>query len=123
MKRFGEKRKEPITENDISKLFMAGAFGNYIDPENARTIGMYPELPLDRVEFVGNIAGTGSRMCLISKEERDYAEKIAATAKYHELAADKDFQREYINALYLPHKNLDKYPDTVNLLKRLGRIK
>jgi len=123
MKRLGEERKEAITEDDISKLFMAGAFGNYIDPENARTIGMYPELPLDKVEFVGNIAGTGARLCLISKEEREYAEKIATTAKYHELAADKDFHKEYIDALYLPHRNLDRYPDTVNLLKRLGRIK
>lgn len=123
MKRLGEERNETVTENDISKLFMAGAFGNYIDPENARTIGMYPELPLERVEFVGNIAGTGSRMCLISKEEREYAEKIATTVKYHELAADKDFHKEYMDALYFPHKNLAKYPDTVNLLRRLGRIK
>jgi len=123
MKRLEEERKENVMEDDISRLFMAGAFGNYIDPENARTIGMYPEIPLERVEFVGNIAGTGSRMCLISKEEREYAEKIAATVKYHELAADKDFQREYINALYLPHKDLDRYPDTVDLLRRLGRIK
>ncbi len=123
MKRLGEERKETITEDNISKLFMAGAFGNYIDPENARTIGMYPEVPLDRVEFVGNIAGTGARLCLISKEEREYAEKIATTAKYHELAADKDFHKEYIDALYLPHKNLGRYPDTVDLLKRLGRIK
>ena len=123
MKRLGEERKETVTEDDISKLFMAGAFGNYIDPENARTIGMYPELPYERVEFVGNIAGTGSRMCLISKEEREYAEKIATTVKYHELAADKDFQKEYIDALYFPHKNLDKYPDTADLLRRLGRIR
>jgi uncharacterized 2Fe-2S/4Fe-4S cluster protein (DUF4445 family) len=117
MKRIG------ITEKDISKLYMAGAFGNYIDPENARTIGMYPELPLEKVNFVGNVAGTGSRMCLISKEEREYAEMISKTVKYHELAADKDFQTEYLNAMYFPHKDLSKYPDTVNLLRRLGRIK
>ncbi len=112
-----------VVEKDISKLFMAGAFGNYIDPENARTIGMYPELPLEKVTFVGNIAGTGSRMCLISKEEREFAEKISNTVKYLELAADKDFQTEYINAMYFPHKDLSKYPDTVDLLRRLGRIK
>ena len=123
MKRLGEKRGAPVTEEHISKLFIAGAFGNYIDPENARTIGMYPELSYDRVEFVGNIAGTGSRMCLISKEEREYAEKIARIAKYHELAVDKDFQKEFIDALYFPHKNLDKYPDTADLLRKLGRIK
>ena len=116
MKRMG------ITEKDISKLYMAGAFGNYIDPENARTIGMYPEIPLENVVFVGNIAGTGSRMCLISKEERDYAEKISTTVKYHELAADPDFQTEYLNAMYFPHKDLNRYPDTVELLRRLGRI-
>ena len=123
MKRLGEERKETLAEDDISKLFIAGAFGNYIDPENARTIGMYPELPLERVDFVGNVAGTGSRMCLISKEERECSEKISTTVKYHELAADKDFQKEYIDALYFPHKNLNRYPDTVNLLRRLGRIR
>jgi uncharacterized 2Fe-2S/4Fe-4S cluster protein (DUF4445 family) len=103
-------------------MYMAGAFGNYIDPENARTIGMYPELPLEKVKFIGNIAGTGSRMCLISEEEREYAEKISRTVKYYELAADKDFQTEYINAMYFPHKDLSKYPDTTELLRRLGRI-
>jgi len=117
MKRMG------VTEDDITKLYMAGAFGNYIDPENARTIGMYPEVPLDKVVFVGNTAGTGSRMCLISKEEREYAEDLSTKVKYLELAADPDFQTEYLNALYFPHKNLDKYPDTVELLRRLGRIK
>ena len=117
MKRMG------VTEKDITKLYMAGAFGNYIDPENARTIGMYPEVPLDKVVFVGNTAGTGCRMCLISKEEREYAEELSTKVKYLELAADPDFQTEYLNALYFPHKNLDKYPDTVELLRRLGRIK
>lgn len=115
-------KRMDVTEGDISKLYVAGAFGNYIDPENARTIGMYPELPLERVVFVGNIAGTGSRMCLISREEREHAEKISTAVKYHELAADPDFQAEYINALYLPHKDLSRYPDTVDLLRRLGRF-
>jgi uncharacterized 2Fe-2S/4Fe-4S cluster protein (DUF4445 family) len=117
MKRMG------VTEKDIKKLYLAGAFGNYIDPENARTIGMYPELPLEKVTFVGNTAGTGARMCLVSKEEREEAEKIGKTVKYLELAADEDFQTEYLNAMYFPHKDLSKYPDTVDLLRRLGRIK
>ncbi len=115
MKRMG------INTDEIDKLYLAGAFGNYIDPENARIIGMYPEMHLDKVEFVGNIAGTGSRMCLISKEEREYAEKISKIAEYYELAADKYFQTEYIHAMYFPHKDLERYPDTVDLLRKLGR--
>ncbi len=115
-------RRMGITEKDISRLVVAGAFGNYVDPENARTIGMYPEIPLERIDFVGNLAGTGSRMSLISKDMRDYTEKISRTVKYYELAVDKDFQDEYIKSLYFPHANLNKYPSTVDLLRRLGRV-
>jgi uncharacterized 2Fe-2S/4Fe-4S cluster protein (DUF4445 family) len=110
------------TEKDISDLYVAGAFGNYIDPENARTIGMYPEFSTEHIHFVGNTAGTGSRMCLISKEMREYAEELAAKVKYYELAVEKDFQNEYIKATYLPYIDLNKYPITKDLLIRLGRI-
>ncbi|MEM2466668.1 MAG: ASKHA domain-containing protein [Candidatus Bathyarchaeia archaeon] len=112
-----------ITERDIEKLYIAGAFGNYIDPESARIIGIIPEIPLEKIIFVGNTAGTGARMCLISKEEREYAERISEKVKYVELAAAKDFQNEYIKAMYFPHMDLSKYPETVELLRRLGRIK
>jgi uncharacterized 2Fe-2S/4Fe-4S cluster protein (DUF4445 family) len=111
-----------LTEHDISKLVVAGAFGNYIDPENARTIGMYPDIPLEKVEFVGNLAGTGARMSLISKEMREYTETISKKVKYLELAIDKNFQDEYLNSFYFPHANLNKYPLTVELLRRIGRI-
>lgn len=114
-------RRLGITENDIGILYVAGAFGNYIDPESARTIGMYPELPLEKIKFVGNAAGTGSRVGLISAKMRDYAEKISRTVKYYELAADPEFQDEYVRSLYFPHKDLDRYPLTREFLERLGR--
>lgn len=110
-----------MTEKDVSRLVVAGAFGNYIDPENARIIGMYPEIPLERIEFAGNLAGTGARMALVSKEMREYAEKISRTVKYFELGADENFQNEYIKSLYVPHFNLEKYPRTVELLRRRKR--
>jgi uncharacterized 2Fe-2S/4Fe-4S cluster protein (DUF4445 family) len=111
-----------LTEQDISKLVVAGAFGNYIDPENARTIGMYPDIPLEKVEFVGNLAGTGARMSLISREMREYTETISRNVKYVELAIDKNFQDEYLNSFYFPHANLNKYPLTVELLRKIGRV-
>jgi len=115
MKRMG------VTDEGLSKLVVAGAFGNYIDPENARIIGMYPEIPLERIEFAGNLAGTGARMTLMSAEMREYAEEISSKVKYYELAADKDFQKEYIASLYFPHSDLSKYPETVELLRRFGQ--
>lgn len=112
-----------LTKGDITMLYVAGAFGNYIDPESARTIGMYPEVSLERIKFVGNTAGTGSRMCLISKHMREYAEKISETVRYYELAVDPNFQSEYIKATFLPHQDLSKQPIVARMLRRLGRIK
>jgi uncharacterized 2Fe-2S/4Fe-4S cluster protein (DUF4445 family) len=114
-------RKMDVEEADISRLVIAGAFGNYIDPENARIIGMYPEIPLDHIEFAGNLAGTGARMTLINKEIRKKAENIYTKVKYHELAADKNFQKEYLDSLKFPHSDLTKYPETIDLLRRLGQ--
>jgi uncharacterized 2Fe-2S/4Fe-4S cluster protein (DUF4445 family) len=106
---------------DIDKALLAGAFGSYTDPESARIIGMYPEISLDRVRVVGNAAGTGARMALLSRESRERAERISQRASYYELAADPGFEEEFINSLYLPHKDISQYPQTRDLLERLGR--
>jgi uncharacterized 2Fe-2S/4Fe-4S cluster protein (DUF4445 family) len=112
-----------LTKDNIITLYIAGAFGNYIDLESARTIGLYPEIPLERIKFVGNTAGTGSRMCLVSKDMREYAERISKMVKYYELAADPDFQSEFVKATVIPHSDLNKHPAIAAMLRRLGRIK
>ena len=111
-----------ISKKEITKLYVAGAFGNYIDPESARTIGMYPEFPLEKIQFVGNTAGTGSRMCLLSKEMREYAERISKEAQYYELGVDPNFQSEYIKATFLPHQDHSRQPIVTEMLRKLGRI-
>lgn len=116
-------KKMNLTKDNITTLYVAGAFGNYIDPESARAIGMYPEVPLERIKFVGNTAGTGSRMCLISKDLREYAERISMTARYYELAVDPDFKSEFIKATFFPHQDLSRQPVVTEMLRRLGHIK
>lgn len=94
-----------VQTEDIKKMFIAGAFGTYVDPYSARTIGMYPDIALGRIAFVGNTAGSGARMALVSREMRAESQKIAENLKYVELAADPNFQREFVNSLYIPHKH------------------
>ncbi|MEM1550541.1 MAG: ASKHA domain-containing protein, partial [Candidatus Bathyarchaeia archaeon] len=113
--------KMKIAESDISALFIAGAFGTYIDPENARIIGMYPEIPLNKVNVIGNAAGTSARMCLVSKSMRRMAEEIHRMVKYVELSAEPNFQVEFIKSQFLPYADFSKYPETISMLKRLGR--
>jgi len=114
-------KKMKISEESIDLLFIAGAFGSYINPESARTIGMYPEVPLSKVRVVGNAAGTGARMALISKSIRLKAEEISRRVNYVELGAEPDFQNEFLNSQFIPYADLTKYPETTSMLEKLGR--
>jgi uncharacterized 2Fe-2S/4Fe-4S cluster protein (DUF4445 family) len=110
-------RKSGFRREELSEIIIAGAFGNYIDPENARTIGMIPELPISKVSFLGNTAGSGARMCLKSTEIRKEAEDIAKAIKYVELAAEPIFEEEYVNAMYMPNSKLEDFPEVVAAVK------
>ena len=111
MKRFG------VDRNQIVKIYLAGAFGTYVDPESARMIGMVVDVPTDRFEFAGNTAGSGARMALISSETREVARSMVRKIKYLELAAEMDFHEEFMNALYFPHKEIERFPDVAKLIK------
>lgn len=114
-------KKRNVTERDIDAVLIAGAFGSYIDPINARIIGMYPEIKLKKVKVVGNAAGTGARMVLASKKARSQAEEVSREIKYVELATESDFQADFCNSLCMPYADLSRYPETSKLLKELGR--
>ena len=89
------------SEEEIKEVIIAGAFGSYIDVASAVTIGMLPSLPLNRFKQVGNAAGTGAKMALISKDARGEAQDIADRVKYIELAATSQFALTFAQANYL----------------------
>ncbi|MGD8455184.1 MAG: ASKHA domain-containing protein [Anaerolineales bacterium] len=92
---------EGLTENNLEQIVIAGAFGTFIDVKSAIVIGMLPDLPLERFTQVGNAAGTGARLALISKTEREKAREIARRDGYIELARIPDFNRKFAEATYL----------------------
>jgi uncharacterized 2Fe-2S/4Fe-4S cluster protein (DUF4445 family) len=89
------------SEEKIQRVIIAGAFGSYIDVANAIAIGMLPSLPLERFQQVGNAAGTGARLALISSSKRDEAQKIASRVRYIELANVPSFNQTFMQASYL----------------------
>ena len=88
-------------EADIDRIIIAGAFGSYIDVASAVTIGLLPPLPLNRFRQVGNAAGTGARLALISRQQRAAAQTLARRVGYLELAADPDFARTFMQANFI----------------------
>jgi uncharacterized 2Fe-2S/4Fe-4S cluster protein (DUF4445 family) len=94
-------RANGISYTDIDQVIIAGAFGTYIDVDSAVTVGMLPPLPLDRFRQVGNAAGMGAKMALISRSKRAEAQAIAARVGYVELATDPEFSKMFAQAMYL----------------------
>lgn len=87
---------------DITQITIAGAFGNYINKESALRIGLFPKVDVNRIVLVGNAAGVGASMALLSLEERRSAQIEAKKIEHIELAADAGFQTEYIDAMNFP---------------------
>lgn len=108
-----------VREEDVKRAYIAGAFGNYIDKANAKTIGLYPDFPLERVKSVGNAAGSGAQQALLSREKRRDAMRIAKEANYIELTIDPDFQTEFIAAMHFPHSDINRFPSLKKLCENL----
>jgi uncharacterized 2Fe-2S/4Fe-4S cluster protein (DUF4445 family) len=108
-------RRLGVKPIDIKKVYVAGAFGTYINSQSARNIGMYPDIPLDRFRYVGNAAG--ARALLKSSTLRATARTIAQTIKYFPLGNEPDFQIQFLDALYIPHKDLELFPSVKRVLK------
>mgnify|MGYP000499627163 CR=1 FL=1 len=90
-----------ISAQEIEQVIVAGAFGTYISIASAVAIGMLPLLPLERFRQVGNAAGTGARMALISRSKRSEAQEIARRIGYIELAAEPHFMLTFARATSL----------------------
>jgi len=88
-----------IEESAIGRIVIAGAFGAYIDLESALAIGLLPDLPLSRIEQVGNAAGVGVRMVLASASLRARAAELAGRCKYLELGTLPHFQRTFMRRI------------------------
>lgn len=87
------------TEEDLAKVVVAGAFGNYIDKESAVAIGVLPKLPMDQIVSAGNTAGAGVSMTLVNDAEMELAESVIEDIVHIELAAKENFQNTYLNAM------------------------
>jgi uncharacterized 2Fe-2S/4Fe-4S cluster protein (DUF4445 family) len=92
-----------LRDDQIDQVIIAGAFGNYIELASAVAIGMLPDLPLNRFAQVGNAAGIGAKLALVSYPHRATAQSIAASSQYIELAGSLRFNRAFMHAMRFPN--------------------
>jgi uncharacterized 2Fe-2S/4Fe-4S cluster protein (DUF4445 family) len=90
-----------LSADNLEQFIIAGAFGSFIDVNSAMAIGMFPKLPHDCFRQVGNAAGIGAKLALLSKSKRKEAGEIARQTEYVELANHAEFSNEFAKAMRL----------------------
>lgn len=101
----------------IEQMLIGGSFGKYINVEKAVQIGLLPDLPWDRFKFLGNTSVRGAYYALLDRKARDRIKEIASRMTYIELSADNTFYEAFMSALFLPHTNLEKFPNVAQALE------
>jgi len=91
--------KYGVDLDDVNKMYLAGGFGNFINVENAKKIGMLPNLKSDRIERVGNAAIEGARDALLSRKRRAAAEGFAKKVEHLSLERIPNFSYKYMREL------------------------
>ena len=91
-----------VPPEELGHIIIAGAFGKYIDMDDALAIGMLPPVvPRNRIMQVGNAAGAGVRRILACAKARQHATELARQSQYLELATRRDFQKIFIRSVSL----------------------
>ena len=107
---------------EIRYFFAAGAFGKHLDIESAVTIGLYPDLPRERMIQLGNSSLEGARQALLSIDKIKEAEQITSKVTYFELNANQNFMNKFVGCKFFPHTNLEYYPTVRARLAERGLL-
>ncbi|MFH0845504.1 MAG: ASKHA domain-containing protein [Pseudomonadota bacterium] len=102
-----------LTFDQLETFYVAGGFGNYLNIPKAVAIGLLPDIPVEKIKFVGNSSLTGARMALVSEAAFEKCVNISRSMTNIELSNYKPFMDEYVAALFLPHTDHKLFPSVV----------
>lgn len=113
-------RKVGLELKDLEHFYVAGTFGNYIDPAMAIRIGMIPDLPIERYKGLGNTAGLGASMLLLDRSLLEDIGRVCSQITYVELNVNQELMNEFRGATFLPHTNPSLFPSVAIPEKAMG---
>ena len=98
---------------DIQKVYIAGAFGNRLDVGHCIAIGLLPDMPAERIEFIGNSSVAGAKLVMLSRRMFDEVYRIRDRITYRELMVDPTYMEQFTSACFLPHTDLARFPSAI----------
>ncbi|MBN2594816.1 MAG: DUF4445 domain-containing protein [Sedimentisphaerales bacterium] len=102
---------------NLEAVYLAGGFGNFLNVRQAVTIGMLPDVPIEKIHFVGNTSIAGAKAVLLSQKALETAEEIAGSMTYFDLMSHPGYMEEFIRASFLPHTDLSLFPSVIQRQK------
>jgi uncharacterized 2Fe-2S/4Fe-4S cluster protein (DUF4445 family) len=102
---------------DLEQVILAGAFGQFINIDNAIAIGLLPDLPREKYQFVGNGSLQGATLLAFSREMLEEERRVADMMTNFELSETPGYMDQYIAALFLPHTRMEYFPTVTERLK------
>ena len=108
--------------DDVDHVFIAGAFGRYINLEKAKMIGLLPDLPLEKFSFIGNGSLMGTRLASFSHDMFREGGRVSRMMTHLELSDSHLFMNNYISSLFLPHTNALLFPEVSKKLSEAEKI-
>ncbi|MGA2617503.1 MAG: ASKHA domain-containing protein [Thermoguttaceae bacterium] len=107
---------------DIEKIYIAGAFGNRLDIASCIAIGLLPDVPAERIHFIGNSSVAGAKLVMLSRAMCDEVRQIRDRMTYQELIVDPAYMERFTSACFLPHTDLSRFPSVAaRLVGREGK--
>jgi len=94
---------------NLDRLLIAGGFGSYLDREKAKVLGLIPDLPADKIKFVGNTSIKGAKAALLSREAYQESREISESVTYYDLMEYQNYFEEFQAAKFLPHTDLTQF--------------
>lgn len=107
----------PLEETE--QVLIGGSFGKYLNIEKSIQIGLLPDLPWEKFNFLGNTAVKGAYFALLSQENRERIREIASKMTYIELSADNTFYEAFMSAMFLPHTDINRFPTVMEAMQNI----
>ena len=107
---------------DVQKIYIAGAFGNRLDIASCITIGLLPDVPAERIRFIGNSSAAGAKLAMLNRHLFDEVQRIRDRITYQELMVDPAYMDNSSSACFLPHTDLSRFPSVAKKSERRAKL-
>ena len=102
-----------MTVDMIDKVYVAGGIGSGINMRNAVNIGMFPDVELEKFQYIGNSSLTGAYAMVVSDEANEKTKEVAANMTYLELSTYPGYMDAFVAACFLPHTDRSLFPNSI----------